>query len=58
MQRAVRPGEAVEATFPVRWPERPGRYLVTLDLVLEDVAWFENRLGEPLARTEVEVLPR
>ena len=53
----VRPGEVVELTIPIRWPERAGRYEVTLDLVLEDVAWFEARVGEPLARTEIDVAP-
>ena len=32
-----------------------GRYRATLDLVLEDVAWFGEKLGEPLARAEIEV---
>jgi hypothetical protein len=58
LARSVKPGESIAQTFTVQWPERPGRYEVTLDLVLEDVAWFEARVGEPLARTEVEVAPR
>lgn len=51
----VAPGESLVATIPIVWPERPGRYRVTLDLVLEDVAWFEERVGAPLARAEIEV---
>ncbi|MCM2269619.1 MAG: hypothetical protein NDJ75_05925 [Thermoanaerobaculia bacterium] len=51
----VRPGQRLETTLALRWPERPGRYRVTVDLVLEDVAWFADRLGEPLATGEVTV---
>jgi len=49
----VRPGQRLETTLALRWPERPGRYRVTVDLVLEDVAWFADRLGEPLATSQV-----
>lgn len=54
----VRPGESFATTFPLRWPDRAGSYELTLDLVLEDVAWFAGRVGEPLARREVVVSPR
>jgi hypothetical protein len=57
LPRAVAPGETLAATFAVDWPERPGRYRVSVDLVLEDVAWFEDRVGSPVARAEIDLPP-
>jgi hypothetical protein len=53
----VRPGESVVTVFPIEWPREPGRYRVMLDLVLEDVCWFAEKVGEPLASAEVKVEP-
>jgi len=58
LPRAVRRGERLETTLELRWPERPGRYRLTVDLVLEDVTWFGDRVGEPLGAAEVTVAPR
>ncbi|MEM1179382.1 MAG: hypothetical protein AAGM22_13615 [Acidobacteriota bacterium] len=49
------PGEETDLELPVRWPRRPGRYEVTVDLVQEHVAWFEDRVGEPLAMAPIDV---
>jgi len=57
LPRDVAPGERVDAALAVRWPETPGRYRATLDLVLEDVAWFGDRTGAPLAAGELIVKP-
>ena len=57
LPKAVKPGESVAIPFDIRWPEAPGRYRVTLDLVLEDVAWFAERVGEPIASVDVTVSP-
>lgn len=51
----VAPGEVFEHEVAVAWPETPGRYRLQVDLVIEDVAWFEDRIGEPLLRTPVRV---
>jgi hypothetical protein len=55
LPRRVAPGGRLEMTLPVRWPEAPGRYRVVVDLVLEGIAWFADRVGEPLAAGEVTV---
>ena len=57
LPRAVPPGGRVAARIDLPWPVRPGRYKVTLDLVLEDVAWFADRVGSPAAEGIVRVLP-
>ena len=41
----------------MRWPEQPRNYGLAVDLVFEGVAWFEERNGSPLARSEVKVVP-
>ncbi|MGE0639701.1 MAG: hypothetical protein AB7P46_05430 [Thermoanaerobaculia bacterium] len=51
----VAPGETLSLPIATSWPAVAGRYRATLDLVLEDVAWFGEKLGEPLARAEIEV---
>jgi hypothetical protein len=51
----VRSGDAFELELAVAWPQTPGRYRLEVDLVLEDVAWFADRIGEPVAAGEVEI---
>jgi len=55
LPREVAPGESLETGLTLDWPSVPGRYRVSLDLVLEDVAWFGDKVGAPLASGEVEV---
>ena len=43
-------GEVIELEVPVAWPAEPGRYEIEVDLVLEQVAWFSERLGSPVLR--------
>jgi SAM-dependent methyltransferase len=47
LPRDVRPGEAVELALEVTAPERPGEFLLELDLVQEGVAWFAERGSKP-----------
>ncbi|MDX1503182.1 MAG: hypothetical protein R3325_12550 [Thermoanaerobaculia bacterium] len=47
--------ELLEGTLRVRWPRRPGRYRMTVDLVLGGTVWFESIGGAPLAEGVVEV---
>lgn len=55
LPRAVAPGDRCEMVVEIDWPAAPGRYRVRLDLVAEDLAWFADRVGAPLASAEVEV---
>ncbi len=55
LPRAVAPGESLETGVTIEWPTVPGRYQVRIDLVAEDLAWFADRVGAPLASGEVEV---
>lgn len=49
--------EKVEVQFPFTWPREPGTYELEVDLVLDHVAWFQERLGHPVGRRRFEVLP-
>lgn len=49
--------EKIEIAWPVEWPEQPGTYELELDLVLDHVLWFQERMGHPLGRQRFEVLP-
>ena len=55
LPRAIAPGETLETAVELAWPAVPGRYRVSLDLVAEDLAWFADKVGRPLASAEVEV---
>lgn len=55
LPRNVAPGESLETEIVLEWPTVPGRYQVSIDLVAEDLTWFADELGAPLASGEVEV---
>ncbi|MEO8274691.1 MAG: hypothetical protein ABI639_00630 [Thermoanaerobaculia bacterium] len=55
LPQAIGAGETLQSTIAVSWPDVPGRYRVSIDLVVEDLAWFGDVLGAPLASAEVEV---
>jgi hypothetical protein len=50
----VAPGEAVEVSVHLRAPREPGSYVVELDMVAEQRAWFED-LGGRCLRHPLEV---
>lgn len=50
----VAPGEEVEVDLVVWTPPRPGAYVLELDLVQEEVAWFADR-GSPSLRLPVSL---
>lgn len=51
----VPPGEAAARRIEVAWPADPGRYRLTVDLLIEGVAWFGDVVGEPLGEAVVMV---
>ena len=55
LPREVAPGESLETEIVLEWPTVPGRYRVSLDLVVEDLTWFADEVGAPLASGEIEV---
>lgn len=48
-------GDPVDLTLPIEWPEVAGRYRLDVDLVIDDYAWFADRLGHPIASAETTV---
>lgn len=49
-------GDVFRAWIDVDWPEEPGNYRLVVDLLVEGVGWFAERLGRPLAQASVEVV--
>lgn len=56
LPEALRSGDVVDVVVPVEAFVAPGRYRLTIDLVEEDVAWFEW-MGIPPPFLTVEVIP-
>jgi hypothetical protein len=48
LPRAVSPGEKVKLTIHYRLPTRRGTYNIKIDLVDQQVSWFEDAGSEPL----------
>jgi SAM-dependent methyltransferase len=48
LSRAVAPGEKVSLRFSCRMPAQVGRYTLKLDLLCQDICWFEQHGSEPL----------
>lgn len=43
----LQPGETYVATVPLQAPDRPGKYILSVDLVHEGVAWFSPKGWAP-----------
>ena len=54
LPKTLRPGKSASIALTATVPAAPGRYLFVLDLVQEDVAWFEAQ-GSPVFRAPVRV---
>lgn len=54
LPQTLLPGESVDLSLEVKVPASAGRYVLVLDLVQEDVSWFESR-GSPVFRAPVLV---
>lgn len=55
LPRDLAPGEEVVLDVSLQAPADPGDYLLKYDMVVEWVAWFEQR-GSPPAERVLEVL--
>lgn len=55
ISKDLKPGEETEVPLTVTAPKEPGDYLLEVDLVQEQVAWFSDK-GSPTARTKVTVV--
>ena len=51
----LKPGEETEVPLLVSAPKQPGDYILEVDLVQEQVAWFSEK-GSPTARAKVTVV--
>lgn len=52
--RPLEPGETYAASLRVQAPDRPGEYVLNVDLVREGVAWFSKK-GSPTSSHPVSV---
>lgn len=55
LPRDLKPGEETEVTLLITAPKDPGDYILDVDLVQEQVAWFHDK-GSPTARARVSVV--
>lgn len=55
LPRTLAPGESADLRCALAVPERPGRYVVELDLVDEGIAWFAER-GSPTVELEIRAV--
>lgn len=51
----LKPGEETSVPLQVTAPNQPGEYLLEVDIVQEQVAWFSDK-GSPTAKTKVTVV--
>ena len=55
LTKDLKPGEETEVPLLVTAPKEPGEYVLEVDLVQEQVAWFSDK-GSPTARAKVTVV--
>jgi hypothetical protein len=55
LNKDLRPGEETEIPLTITAPKEPGEYILEVDLVQEQVAWFHDK-GSPTARAKVTVV--
>jgi len=48
LPRSLDRGEEVEMQLPVKAPDKPGDYVLEIDMVQEGVSWFAQKGSEPL----------
>ncbi len=55
LDRNLKPGEETEVPLLVTAPNEPGDYVLEIDIVQEQVAWFRDK-GSPTAKTKISVV--
>jgi hypothetical protein len=55
LDRNLKPGEETEVPLLITAPKDPGDYILEVDLVQEQVAWFHDK-GSPTAKTKISVV--
>ena len=55
LSRNLKPGEETEVPLLITAPKDPGDYVLEVDLVQEQVAWFHDK-GSPTAKTKISVV--
>ena len=55
LPRNLKPGEDTEVPLLITAPKDPGEYILDVDLVQEQVAWFSDK-GSATAKTKVSVV--
>ena len=55
LPRNLKPGEEVEVPLQITAPKDPGEYILEVDLVQEQVAWFSDK-GSPTAKVKIAVV--
>jgi hypothetical protein len=55
LDRDLKPGEETPVPLAITAPKEPGEYILEIDLVQEQVAWFHDK-GSQTAKTKVAVV--
>jgi hypothetical protein len=55
LNRDLKPSEETEVPLLITTPKDPGDYILEVDLVQEQVAWFHDK-GSPTARVKISVV--
>ena len=55
LDRDLKPGEETEVPLAITAPKEPGDYILEVDVVQEQVAWFLDK-GSQTARTKITVV--
>jgi len=55
LNKDLRPGEETEVPLTITAPKEPGDYILDVDVLQEQVAWFHDK-GSPTAKTKVTVV--
>ena len=55
LDRDLRPGEESQVPLAITAPKEPGEYILEVDVLQEQVAWFHDK-GSPTAKTKITIV--